>query len=397
MRGGRTWPTLSRVNPAVQIARVPARPPVSDLVIAGALTLWAVLEAFLVEGAGTVPMRILAGCAMTVPLAFRRRHALPVVLIVGGVLITRAAIGSPNEDSASFFPALLLATFSVALYERRPQLAMAGGAFAVAAVLSAVLLGFGEDKGTSKDIGNLTIVTFFTVSAWSAGWLLRKRAEHARRVEAESGALAKEAVSGERARIARELHDIVAHSVSVISVQAGAAEQYLERDPARARQHLGTVQDTARDALTEMRRLTGVLRDEAAGYEPQPGLARVGDLVERARDAGLEVELAEEGERRSVPPGVDLAAYRIVQEALTNARKHAGEVAARVHVRYLDSAVEVEVVNAAGSGAQNGEGAGHGLVGMRERARVYGGDLETGQQPDGGYRVRARLPLEAAP
>jgi signal transduction histidine kinase len=383
------------VNPAVQIARVPARPPVSDLVIAGALTLWAVLEAFLVEGAGTVPMRILAGCAMTVPLAFRRRHALPVVLIVGGVLITRAAIGSPNEDSASFFPALLLATFSVALYERRPPLAVVGGAFAVTAVLSAVLLGFGEDKGTSKDIGNLTIVSFFTVSAWSAGWLLRKRAEHARRVEAESGELAREAVSGERARIARELHDIVAHSVSVISLQAGAAEQYLERDPARAREHLSSVQSTARDALNEMRRLTGVLRDEAAGYEPQPGLARVDELVERARGAGLEVELAEEGERQTVPPGVDLAAYRIVQEALTNARKHAGAVAARVRIRYLDSAVEVEVVNAAGSEAVNGEGAGHGLVGMRERARVYGGDLETGHQPDGGYRVRARLPLEA--
>ena len=383
------------MNPAVQIARVPARPPVSDLVIAGAFSAWAILEAFFVSGSGSVPMRIVAGCAMTVPLAFRRRHPLPVVIVVASVLVIRAAIGSPDEASASFFPALLLAIFSVALYERRPPLAVAGGLFGVACIVSAVLLGFGEDEGTSADAGNLAIISFFCGSAWTAGWLLRKRAEHARRVEAESGELAREAVSGERARIARELHDIVAHSVSVISVQAGAAEQYLERDPARAREHLSSVQDTARDALTEMRRLTGVLRDEAAGYEPQPGLARVDELVERARDAGLEVELAEEGERRGVPPGVDLAAYRIVQEALTNARKHAGPVAAQVHVRYLDSAVEVEVVNAAGSGVQNGEGAGHGLVGMRERARVYGGDLETGHQPDGGYRVRARLPLEA--
>jgi signal transduction histidine kinase len=212
-------------------------------------------------------------------------------------------------------------------------------------------------------------------------------------VEAESGELAKEAVSGERARIARELHDIVAHSVSIISLQAGAAEQYLERDPVRAREHLSSVQHTARDALTEMRRLTGVLRDEAAGYQPQPGLGRVDELVEQARAAGLQVELAEEGDRPVVPPGVDLAAFRIVQEALTNARKHAGAVAARVLLRYSDSAVEVEVVNAAGPNT-NSEGAGHGLVGMRERARVYGGTIETGHEPDGGYRVRALLPLE---
>ena len=279
MRRGPAWPTFSRVNPAVQLARVPSRPPASDLVIAGALSGWAVLEAFFVSGSGSVPMRILAGCAMTVPLVFRRRHPLPVVIVVASVLAVRAAIGSPDEASASFFPAILLAIFSVALYERRPPLAVAGGIFGLACIIAAILLGFGEDEGTSASVGNLTIISFFCGSAWTAGWLLRKRAEHARRVEAESGELAKEAVSGERARIARELHDIVAHSVSVISIQAGAAEQYLERDPARAREHRGTVQDTARDALTEMRRLTGVLRDEEAGYEPQPGLARVDELV----------------------------------------------------------------------------------------------------------------------
>jgi signal transduction histidine kinase len=340
-----------------------------------------------------VPMRILAGCAMTVPLAFRRRYALAVVLFVPGVLMVRAAIGSPDEEAASFFPAILLAAFSVALYERRLALAIAGGGFALACILGAVLLGFGEDAGTRADAGNLTIISFFVVAAWTAGLLLRRRAEQVRRVEAESGELAKEAVAGERARIARELHDIVAHSVSIISVQAGAADQYLDRDPARAREHLGTVMRVAHDALTEMRRLTGVLREEPAGYEPQPGLGRVAELVDQARAAGLDVSLAEEGQRRTVPPGVDLAAFRIVQEALTNARKHAGAVAAQVHVRYSEGAVEVDVANAPGSGG-NGDGSGHGLVGMRERVRVYGGTLDAGPQAGGGFRVRARLPLE---
>jgi signal transduction histidine kinase len=382
------------VDPALQIARVPSRPPRSDLLIAGALTVWAVLEAFFASGSGSVPMRILAGCAMTVPLAVRRRYPVPVVLVVAGVLVVRAAIGSPDEGSASFFPALLLATFSVSLYERRRPLAIGGGAFALASIIAAIVLGFGENDGAKANVGNLTVISFFVLAAWTAGWLLRRRAEQVRRVEAESGELAKEAVADERARIARELHDIVAHSVSIISLQAGAADQYVEHDPARAREHLSTVRRTASDALTEMRRLTSVLREEPAGYQPQPGLGRVAELVDQAGAGGLDVTLTEEGERRAVPPGVDLAAFRIVQEALTNARKHAGAVAAQVRVRYSADGVEVEVANAPGPGG-NGDGAGHGLVGMRERVRVYGGTLETGPQDGGGYRVLARLPLEA--
>jgi signal transduction histidine kinase len=393
MRSARGWPTVRRVDAAVQIARVPSRPPLSDVLIAGGLTVWAILEAFLTSGSGTVPMRILAGCAMTVPLVLRRRYALAVVLLVPGVLVVRAAIGSPDEDSASFFPAVLLAAFSVALYERRLVLAAIGGVYALACTIATFALGFAEETGSTAEAGNITILSFFVGGSWLAGWLLRRRAEHVRRVEAESGERAQEAVADERARIARELHDIVAHSVSIISVQAGAADQYLDRDSARAREHLQTVQRVARDALTEMRRLTGVLREEPAGYEPQPGLGRVPELVEQARAGGLDVVLHEEGSRPTVSPGVDLAAFRIVQEALTNARKHAGTVATEVSVRYVDGGVEVEVANAAGSGG-NGDGSGHGLVGMRERVRVYGGTLEAGPCDGGGFRVRARLPLE---
>jgi signal transduction histidine kinase len=380
------------VDPVVQLARIPRRPPPADLAIAGGLSAWAVLEAFFSAGPGSPPMRLLAGLALTVPLVYRRRFPLPVVLLVASVLALRAAIGAESEESASFFPAVLLATFSVSLYARRLELAVVGGAYALAAIISAVVLGFGRDDGTTTEPSNLAIISFFVIAAWTAGFLLRRRADHARRVEAESGELARAAVGEERSRIARELHDIVAHSISVISVQAGAAEQYVDRDPARAREHLEAVRRSARDALTEMRRLTGVLRDDAASYEPQPGLERIPDLVEQARAAGLEVELVERGERRDLPPGVDLAAFRIVQEALTNARKHAGPVATTVRVTYAPDDVEVEVENAAGAGT-GGDGSGHGLVGMRERVRVYGGTIEAGPGDDGRFRVHARLPV----
>jgi len=379
------------VDPAVQLARVPRRPPASDLAIAGGLSVWAILEAFFAEGPGTVPVRIVAGLALTVPLIWRRRYPFAVLVFVVGVFVLRAVIGAENEQAASFFPALLLATFSVALYARRIELAIAGAVIAVAGMIAGLSLGFASDEGTSTEPGNVAIISFFFAAAWTAGFLLRRRAEHIQRVEAESGELARAAVGEERSRIARELHDIVAHSISVISVQTGAAEQYIERDPARAREHLEAVRSSARDALTEMRRLTGVLREDEATYEPQPGLERVPDLVEQARGAGLDVELVEEGERRAVPPGVDLAAYRIVQEALTNVRKHAGRVPATVRISYLPDDVEVEVENAVASDG-SGDGSGHGLVGMRERVRVYGGTIEAGPQ-DGRFRVRARLPL----
>jgi signal transduction histidine kinase len=380
------------MDPAVQLARVPRRPPASDLAIAGALSLWAILEAFFAEGPGTVPLRIVAGLALTVPLIWRRRYPFAVLLLIIGVFVLRAVIGAESETAASFFPAILIATFSVSLYERRIALAVVGGVIVIAGMATALSLGFGRDDGTTTEPGNIAILSFFVIASWTAGLLLRRRAEHARRVEAESGELARAAVSSERARIARELHDIVAHSISVISVQTGAAEQYVERDPARAREHLEAVRSSARDALTEMRRLTGVLREDEATYEPQPGLERMPDLVKQARGAGLDVELVEEGERRAVPAGVDLAAYRIVQEALTNARKHAGRVRATVRIRYLPDDVEVEVENAAGSGG-TGDGSGHGLVGMRERVRVYGGTIEAGPEDGGRFRVRARLPL----
>ena len=382
------------MDTVANLARVPARPPLVDVVIAAALSVWALLEVAFLEGPGSAPLRVAAGLAMTVPLVWRRVRPLTVVLVLAGVLLLRAVLGSESEEAASFFPAVLLATFSVALYARAVEAAVAGGAFALVGCIGSIALGFANDAGAEPELANLSIVAFFVAASWTVGWVLRKRVAQTVDLRARSDELARAAVADERARIARELHDVVAHSVSVISVQAGAAEQYVERDPARAREHLDVVQGAARDALTEMRRLTGVLRAEPAGYEPQPGLARLAELIDQACAGGLDARLEEDGDRRTLPPGLDLAAFRIVQEALTNARKHAGTVATTVRVGYAADEIELAIVNAPGAPVAATDGGGHGLVGMRERVRVYGGQLETAPTADGGYRVVATLPLE---
>jgi signal transduction histidine kinase len=198
----------------------------------------------------------------------------------------------------------------------------------------------------------------------------------------------------ERARIARELHDVVAHSVSVMTVQTGAVRRLLTPDQERERETLLAVERTGREALNEMRRLLGMLRatDEAEGLAPQPSLRQLDTLVEQVREAGLPVELKVEGAPVDLPPGLDLSAYRIVQEALTNALKHAGPARATVAVRYGPDELELEIADD-GRGAANGTGTGGGLVGMRERAALVGGRLEAGPRNGGGYAVRARLPL----
>jgi signal transduction histidine kinase len=254
---------------------------------------------------------------------------------------------------------------------------------------------FTESTGSSTPVDYTIGILLFSLT-WAGGRLIRRRAMQLEAARAASGELAREAVAEERARIARELHDVVAHSVSIVSVQAGAAEQLLTKDPDAARGHMRAVQRAAQDALGEMRRLTNVLREDEASYAPQPGLARLGELVEAARGAGLPVELREQGERGELAPGVDLAAFRIAQEALTNVRKHAGRVATTISVRYGPETVDLDVENAPGS-TGNGSGAGHGLPGMRERARLYGGTLDAGPDGRGGFVVHARLPREARP
>ena len=211
----------------------------------------------------------------------------------------------------------------------------------------------------------------------------------------EREAEARAAVAEERARIARELHDVVGHSVSVMTVQASAVRRRLNPEQEQEREALEIVEQTGREALAEMRRLVGVLRrpEEAPALAPQPSLQHLDRLVAQARESGLPVGLRIEGEPTQLPPGLDLTAYRLVQEGLTNAIKHARASKADVVVRYEDGTVEVSVTDD-GSGGGDGGGGGHGLVGMRERVTVYGGELEAGPRPEGGYSLRARLPVQ---
>jgi signal transduction histidine kinase len=357
------------------VARV-RRPPTIDLLLAAALIAWAVLEALLLDGSGSHAERVAWGVAMSVPVALRRQFPLPVAIGLAAVVILRVlSAGGEAEEGAMPFPSLLLATFSASAHVRSVPLAALGGVATYAALVLAVGTGFYSGDQQPSDIA---ILSFFVLAAWGAGHFVRRRAAGEARL----------AVMAERARISRELHDIIGHSMSVISLQAGAAEQLLDRDPARARTHLQAVLGTTSDALAEMRRLMGVLEEEDAGYAPQPGLAK---LPELAAQAGFPVELRQEGERPALSPGLDLTAYRVVQEALTNARKHGGAERAGVHVRYAADAVEVEIRNPLGAWAQ-GESGGRGLAGMHERVRLYGGELEAGADGD-EFRVRARLPL----
>ncbi|MFC3996370.1 histidine kinase [Nocardiopsis sediminis] len=259
---------------------------------------------------------------------------------------------------------------------------------------------------------DLVLVLGWMAGAWWVGRLVRMRAFHiaelrarAERLELARDAYARAALVEERARIARELHDVVAHHVSVMTVQATAGRRVIDRSPERARQTLAEIEQTGRQALAEMRRIIGVLRvPEAAGADrgPQPGVAGLADLVHQMGEAGVRVELEVSGEPAALPPGLDLTLYRVAQESLTNVLKHAGEGAhATVVLAFGARDVELSVEDRGpGDGAAAGAAApsdepGHGLLGMRERVALFGGELHAGAREGGGFRVRVRLPLEA--
>ncbi len=333
---------------------------------------------------------------VTVPLAWRRRAPLAVLCVAGAATVLESELFAPFP---SFQPlvALLVAVYSVATHSERRRALVGAGVTAAILVPGELVHSLSGNHGF--DLSALVVFA----AAWVFGRVLRRwRVEavelghRTRRLEREREEKARLAVAEERARIARELHDVVAHSVSVIVIQAQGAQRALEGDHEPVREALVSIESTGRQALVEMRRLLGVLRrsDEELALAPQPSLRHLDGLVEHVREAGLPVEVLIEGDPAPLPPGVDVSAYRIVQEALTNALKHAGPARARVVVRYAGDELELEISDdgrAAGKG-----GGGHGLVGMRERVAVVGGVLESGRQPDGGYLVRARLPLESA-
>jgi signal transduction histidine kinase len=317
----------------------------------------------------------------------RRRWPVLALAAASLLLMLRAVAFEGLAEETVPFAVLLALSFAAALHEPNRLWAVAAVPVPVMAIVVGVLA---EDLDSPPGV-DIAILSALVVGAWTAGWVVRRRAEQIAHAEAQAPEIAREAVAAERARVAAELHDVVAHSVSIVSVQAGAAEQLLEKDPSAAREHLRAVQQAAQEALREMRRLLGVLRADQADYAPQPGLARLPELVDEARRAGFPVELREEGERGEVAHGVDLAAFRIVQEALTNVRKHAGRVSTPVGVRYGADEIELEVENGPAT-STGGGGSGHGIHGMRERARVYGGAVEAGPDGRGGFAVWARLP-----
>jgi signal transduction histidine kinase len=326
------------------------------------------------------------------PLALRRSRPLAVL----ATTLTAAIVGD-LWFSGFLAPGPVIALYTVAAHRGRPVSLVAGAVTGLALSIPAA-----AGKGVSSPgFAAAMYAAFF--AAWALGDNLRTRRAYLAEVEARAQWLerdreerARRAVAAERSRIARELHDVISHNVSVMVVQAAAGRDVFASRPEQARSALGSIESIGREALVELRRLLGVVSaddaGDAGGFSPQPGLARLPELVEQVGAGGLHVELTVDGRARDLPAGVDLSAFRIVQEALTNTLKHARASRAQVSVRYADDALEVEVIDDGSAG--NGGGGGRGIVGMRERAALLGGELSAGPRPAGGFAVRARMPLE---
>jgi signal transduction histidine kinase len=340
---------------------------------------------------------LVAVATMTIPLAWRRRWPLVVTAFCMAMGTVQGLFFASVDQVATIMMVLIVLAYTCGAHLTR-----------VAAYLSLPLLflgisgvNLGAETASTSDYVFPSVVALI---AWLAGRAIRARTllteelhEAAIRAEEAHESEAQRAMAEERRRIAREMHDVVAHSVSVMVVQAGGARRILDRDPDRAARAAAQIEYTGRAALVEMRRLLGLLHageGDSGVLAPQPSLAELDALVERSRAAGLPVEVRVIGDRRSLPAGIDLAAYRIVQEALTNTLKHAGESPTEVNLRWGEDDLEIEILDGGRVGPpRNGAGGGHGIVGMGERVRLYGGELETGRRPGGGFRVRARLPL----
>ena len=371
-----------------------------------------------------------ATLGVTVPVIFRRAHpagAFGTAIAAGAAQVVAGIRPSPADI------AILILLYTLAAYTTRRQSVLG---------LAVCLLGSAAELGRIRHAATISLTDWLLMAsilfagpcliAWVLGDSMRYRRayyanleERAARLERDRDAQARIATAAERARIARELHDVVAHNVSVMVVQADGAAYALGTDPGRAREALAAISATGRQALAEMRVLLGVLRSNddigeagpvAAGpggvtagsagvsqtagraaLAPVPGIGQLDDLLDQTRAAGLQVSCAVEGEPLPLPDGTALAAYRIIQESLTNTRKHGGPWAsACVLLRYTTDALELAVTDNGLCGAAASDGAGHGLTGMRERAAMYGGTVQAGPRMNGGFQVTARLPIAPA-
>jgi signal transduction histidine kinase len=342
---------------------------------------------------------VLVTLALAIPLVFRRDHpetAFAIAIAVGGLQVLL------DIHVTSIDAAILVLLYTLAAYSRR-RISVAGLAICLIGSAAAVARWVPPNIGMYHWI-SVGLVAFAGSSlvAWVLGDSMRYRRgyyaaleDRAARLERERDAQAQIAAAAERARIARELHDVIAHNVSVMVVQADGASYALDSSPERTRQALGAIASTGRQALAEMRRMLGVLRsdDDTTGVVPLPGIEQLGELLEQTRASGLAVSFTVQGVPGPLPGGLALAAYRIIQESLTNTRKHGGpQASARVLLRYCEDVLMLQITDD-GRGVTEADGAGHGLTGMRERVALYHGTLRAGPRAGGGYQVTARLPV----
>jgi signal transduction histidine kinase len=371
----------------------------ADVLLAGLVGLLYLVEIFTeARFAGDRAVGIPVALLFSGTLAVRRRLPLLALLTGIGVIALSNGTGPPLADTATFLLGFSLALYSTGRFAGG-RAALAGGLAVVAALPLAVI-----EPGQPFSPADSAFIAIFILGPWLGGRVVRHRQHRERGLEARAVALelerdakAREAVLEERARIARELHDVVGHAISVMLLQARGGRRMLAKDPEETRRALDAIDHAGGQALAEMRRLLGVLRqtEDELALAPRPSMTRIDELVARLAGTGLPVEVTVAGEPVELPPGIDVSAYRIVQEALTNALKHAGPARAQVIVRYTPEDLELEILDD-GPGTGNGGGSGHGLPGLRERVAVYGGELDAGRRPQGGYALRARLPLGSA-
>jgi signal transduction histidine kinase len=385
---GRSADDTARERVYLAGMRIPRPDPVKlDWAVAALLAVGGQLEVWLGNGAhGERPLVAVSGTILAAAVAVRRRYpAAAGILAV--VVANVVAIGWRPPSLVTYGVAWMCAVYALAVWTSPRLFALGVAAFALP-TLVAEAFGVGPSGGVE-----FTVIALVVVLLVRQG--IRGRDRRAEMAERERELAAREAVVEERARIARELHDVIAHNVSMMVVQAGAERRVLDGANGSTREVLQTIEQIGRGALTEMRRLVGMLRSDGEDpLAPQPGLDDVATLVGQVCEAGLPVELTVEGERRDLPAGIELSAYRIVQEALTNALKHAGDAHAQVSIRYGADSLELEIADDGSGGAARAvAGGGHGLVGMRERVALYGGRFDAGRRQSGGFAVRVLLPI----
>ena len=379
-----------------------SRPGLGDAVLAAVFATIGIVGLWTFEEQGSQRESdmwgVLLVLAATLPLAFRRRWPIPVLATVS----VATWVYWMSDYTKAFDAAILVALYTTVAHHDNRRRAWATSAFFALTSVMIVIFGIVSDEDDVDISTLLGVVTIFTVGMVMGEAVRNRRAyqheleQKAARAQAEAAAEADRAVAEERTRIARELHDVVAHSMSVMVVQAGAARRVLQSDPDRAEQALSAIEDTGRSSLTEMRRVLGILRtaNDERELSPQPTLDDFTELVASCSEAGVDVHLVVEGDERPLSAGLELAVFRIVQEALTNVVKHSAADRAEVRLSYQSDTLRVTVVDAGrgAAAAPAAPGTGNGLVGMRERVELFDGSLVTGPRPGGGYQVVASLP-----